>query len=353
MSSAAEQILRWADPEEGRFSGYACSAEEMRAAWLLGRLNRQNFAYQAIVSELARRGGGQVAEHQLDYEYVDFSALPAKSVIDRDDFIRIAESSYYENKCSDQLRMQKIVSVWNRMLQRYSEYTGLGHSQNKYHPLWFNPCLRDHINESEYEKALRLSEEYKKQNYHVRLLTSGSNYLTNCALDVEVLDVGTVSYALVSGVEQSMLWEYVVRRKREEDEADGALSFADQVRTLAPNVFLAPYVTDEVYRHPDYFTHDNLCRACINLGASLSKATTIFKRVVLGVIEDQSVAEKLAVEHFPQSPYKPNAKPGIIFAHTRVLEDYLDSNSCSEAEEQIIMHVLRDTSRAVISIGLD
>ncbi len=327
MRLTGEQLLEWADPSKEAFYGYAFSEEHATEITAEVARRRQEFLSEAIHSQL----NGVPDEARDPNDELDFSIIPLRSVLDRDEHLELAKQCWSTRRGGTSNPVE-LMSYWTKLAEIQARLDG--------HPIFttknsdFYVSTGNQRNPSwrkEHEKRLQCALDdatfIHNSGYPVRFLMTGAQYIRNAALDMDSVAAWVKyrdkkDYPTVFWTPRSF-WPTMVEAKQAQNEAAGEKCYADVVTELLPGVSVAPYIDKQVDASPDYFHFDDIFHEAALEGFQEQIATRALRTIVKLLCDNPGQYSEIYEDYFGASTAA-RIRPGVLFFHVDILPEVLE-----------------------------
>lgn len=346
MSELTTQRLQtWLQPPEHELVGLATSQAEFNYLQEHVYRVRREFILQSATQIMLEKSLGTPESDEAV-----FAALPARNYMTRDDhrvICNIARDIHGQG-----LQKAEALRYWNELTELQAVLDGFTYTRTKYDDSHYR-------SEAAFDEALNIANEVRDSGYPVRFFMRGVKYMGQAALDIESMrnwvtgqsefepevyqdkwrrqqrparqftasHPSNVHHVIDWGFVRDHMsyWDAVIAAKDIGDQYVPWLrkrqTFGDCVEVIAPGVYLAPYIPEEVTSTGNYIDYDDVYRAALRGRQTAIAATHAFHDVVCVAINLQTEgwgpANNISSERLRVSAN--NAQPGVIFMHRQTV----------------------------------
>jgi hypothetical protein len=331
-----ERLSEWLNPSEGELSALATSQEEFEYFCSNATAVRSRFVVDAAKQEAAERSATPHSGQPEDL----FATLPVRDVLTRHWHNRLIPlQRHVGSACS--IKPNQWYRYWAQLAERQAELEGFYPARTKYDDFYYtidrSPWkARNLPAEPMFDAAVERSQLLVDHQYPVRFHMRGVRYIKTAALDMDTVrdwvlgrttfdvdslreswrngdqDFGKFSWGWAK--DQVTYWQdfLPVYDRAYKPLVRKQDTYADAVKTLAPGVFKAEYIPEQITASGNFIDFDDMYRASITAGNTLSAATKSFGMLVQAAMrhEDSAVIETVKRHHLGSLA---TSQSGVIF----------------------------------------
>ncbi|USN97285.1 MAG: hypothetical protein H6799_02840 [Candidatus Nomurabacteria bacterium] len=230
MAYTVDQLVSWANPGMSEFIGYAFSEEHCERITSEVALRRREF----LVSAIGGRLSGLPVSKEGDRDELDFSTIPLRPIMDREEHLEIANETWVRRHPNIFLQTD-IKSYWKILADIQSRLMGHPPHTTKNNNFYLEALSPDgrwlKSDEKRFKDAVADATFIKESGYPIRFLTKGVSYVVNSGLDMDTVEAWIETrvkkdYFPIFYTPQGF-WPAMVEGKRAYDEARGRNTYAD------------------------------------------------------------------------------------------------------------------------------
>jgi hypothetical protein len=323
-----EDCVAWATPSQEQLTKFATSEAELmeitefvtqeRRRWLIETC----FEQQQVLTSTAPL----VSETSS----LSFSDIPAKFVLTHDNYHKLVADANINSALQGYGGVYMRKGCWLQLAGLQAELIGHSLTASKYDK---TPYTGTKEANKEFRRRLKRSQQIIESGYPIRFLMDGVRYVQQSALDLDtVQDWADVTCDYTRRKEITFVpvyntpygfWKDMLAIKRDHDDKNNIVTFADQVEELDEGLYLAEYLPATIQASGEYLTVDDVIKIVCANGNKEATATLTFKAMILHAIRRKEVVEKIRMRCFAVSA--PASNSGTLILHKDRLTDVIDA----------------------------